>query len=470
MHYSEMVIEASGFKRASGADNRTLGRFTVRVISSPAGETQPEDAVPVEFDYGQLLTQLRRLDARQFDQAGLIELGRTLALLLLPPAEEGSPANLRGLFAASLRQVGQEGGLRLRLRLPLALSVVPWEFIYVDRAGGGGGMDGFLALDPKVAIVRHEALLAPTSLPQARGTIKVVVALASALDLPPLDLAREKQDIEEALRDQPGIQAVYVEDATLDKLLPVLPGAGIFHFAGHGVFTREMADLPGTYSGVGALALGDEFVTAEQLSINLRNNGVRLAVLAGCETGRRDGINVWSGIAPALVKSEIPAVVANQYSISDPCAIAFSRQFYRALVGGLPIERAVTAGRIAAYNADTGGRDWGVPVLYLRPADGQLFEGASDPAVREQARAAAEAQVHVRANEVAAGGKVLGAEVRAMLAGKLGINVEIKGTVYGKVVGLKLDRLSGGSLNVSTSADTVGPGGSLTGAKIDTLG
>ena len=87
------------------------------------------------------------------------------------------------------------------------------------------------------------------------------------------------------------------------------------------------------------------------------------------------------GRAP-LVKAGIPAVVANQFEIHDKSAIAFSQQFYRALVGGLPIERAVTAGRIAAYNANKEGRDWGVPVLYLRAGDGQLFAGADDPAER----------------------------------------------------------------------------------------
>ena len=141
--------------------------------------------------------------------------------------------------------------------------------------------------------------------------------------------------------------------------------------------------------------------------------------------------------------AKIPAVVANQYRIEDKCAIVFSRQFYRALVGGLSIERAVAAGRLAAYNADKEGRDWGVPVLYLRARRGELFEGTADAEVRQQARAAAEADVNVRVKEVAKGGEVLGGRVRHMLAGKLGINVEVSGTVYGKVVGLEIDTLGG---------------------------
>jgi len=219
-----------------------------------------------------------------------------------------------------------------------------------------------------------------------------------------------------------------------------------------------------------SLALDDREVHAEQLGINLQGNGVRLAVLGGCETGRRDGISVWSGIAPALVKAGIAAVVANQYSILDKCAIAFSRQFYQALVGGLDIERAVAAGRIAAYNANTDGRDWGVPVLYLRSKDGRLFEGAADKAVRHRARTAAEADVNIRVREVAASGKVLGAEVHEMLSGRLAVMVKVAGAVYGQVVGAEIGQMDSGEMRVDVEVDTAGKDGSVTGLKLDRLG
>lgn len=469
MHYEDMIIEASEAKHVRTSDKRRLGQFEVRVLSSPAGEMKPEEAVPVEYDDKELQVSLLQLEQRGLDRGRLIALGRTLALLLLPPKKEDAETGVRELLAASLTQVGPDSGLRLRLRLPPMLAALPWEYAYVDRAGGGDGMDGFLALDPRVAIVRHEPLPAPPPLPLVSGNIKVVAALASSPDLPPLDLEREKAGLEQAFGEQAGIEPLFLQDATLDEIQAAIPGAGAFHFAGHGVFTRQMGDLPGTYSGTGALALDDDYVEAEQLGINLRGNGVQLAVLGGCETGRRDGVSVWSGVAPALVKAEIPAVVANQYSILDKSAIALSRGFYQALVGGLSIERAVSAGRIAAYNADPGGRDWGVPVLYLRAADGRLFEGAPDEAVRQQARTAAEADVSVRVKEVAARGDVLGAEVGEMLAGKLAVTVEVAGTVYGTVVGATFERLGGGETKIETRADTVESGGSLTGAKIDKM-
>lgn len=468
MNYQDMTLEVSDAE-TTRAGGKRIGTFRVRVLASPAGEMPPGDAVAVEYDDKDLQATLGKLDYRELDTEGLAALGRTLAALLLPITANSGGPTVRELFARSLVKLGPDIGLRLRLRLPPDLAVLPWEYAYVERAGGSG-MDGFLALDPRIAIVRHELLGAPVTETALSGDIKVVTAIAEAEGLPELDLDDEMKLLNEALRGLDGIRVEPCRQATLPKLQPLLAGAGVFHFAGHGDFTRQMAAKPGTYTGVGFLAFGDERIDAEQIGLNLRGQGIRVAVLGGCNTGRRDGVSVWSGIAPALVKMEIPAVVANQYKIMDKCAIAFSHQFYQALAGGLPLERAVSAGRIAAYNADKTGRDWGVPVLYLRAADGHLFSGATDPTARERCRKAAEADVTVRAREVKAGGVIHGAEVRRIIEGKLSVAVTVAGTVSGKVVGLQSEHVQGGSANVNVDIGVVGPGGSVTGAKIDTLG
>lgn len=462
MKYNEMIIEASDFERTLSPEKIWRGRFKVRVFSSPEGDMSPDQAVLVQFDDGQLQASLQKLETRGLNRADLVSLGRTLALLLFPPGSEGAAASVRGLLADNLKMLKPDLGLRLRLRLPSMLAAVPWEYVYVDRAGGGDGMDGFLTLDPRVAIVRHEVLSGPLGLPLPSGDIKVVAAMASAGG-PPLDLAQERADLEEAFAGQTGINPVFLSDATLDEILAAIPETGIFHFAGHGVYDRKQSDLPGVYTGTGSLALVDQNVDAEQIGINLRGSGVRLAVLGGCETGRREGVYVWGGIAPALIKAEVPAVVANQYKITDTCATAFSRQFYRALVGGLPVERAVSAGRIGAYNADNANRDWGVAVLYLRAADGQLFEGAADRETRDKARSESEADFSVHAKNVMAGGEVIGAEVAAEIEGKIAARVVVSGKVYGTVIGVEADDLRGKTLKGEVEVQDVPNGGAVFG-------
>ena len=128
----------------------------------------------------------------------------------------------------------------------------------------------------------------------------------------------------------------------------------------------------------------------------------------------------------------------------------------------------MTAGRIAAYNQDRTGRDWGVPVLYLRAADGNLFEGAADTTAREHARASAEADVNVRIGNVQGGGVVTGAKLLEMLAGHLAVNVTVSGTVLGKVVGATVKQLKGGGVKVTADVDTVE--GEFIGLEVDGFG
>lgn len=440
MEYQDFVIEALDVQFEKKEKQR-LGRFKVRVLNSPTREMTPEQVITVEYDDKELQFLITELDRRLLEHEDFIKLGRKLALLLFPRGKDDAAPNVRDILAENLNQLGPDRGLRLRLRLPRALAALPWEYVYFDRAGGGDGMDGFLALDPRIAIVRHEteALLAAGA--PLTGDIKVVAALASAEGFAQLDLKRERIDLEKAFEGNPAFKPVLLPDATLAEILSNAVGAGVFHFAGHGAFEHEMGAVPGTYPGTGKIAFEDQLVPAEQLALNLRGQGIRLAVLGGCETGRRDGIYTWSGVAPALVKGEIPAVVAHQFSITDKCAIAFSKDFYLALAGGLSIEHAVSIGRIAAYNADKEGRDWGVPVLYLRGATGELFAGATDPAVREKARASAEVNVNIRAAEVAASGEVIGPKIGKMPAGKLNVEITVSGTVSGKVRAGEIDSL-----------------------------
>lgn len=468
MRYEDVVIEAAEAKLERMPDKKRIGSFTVRVLESPAGEMKPEEATSVSYDDKLLQASVNQLDKRALPADQLRQLGRDLAALLLPPTPEGAPTGVRDLFAASMLKLGPDTGVRLRLRLPAQIAALPWEYMYLERAGGGDGMDGFIALDPRVAIVRHETLAVAPVAPKASGTLKVVAALASAAGYAQLDLAREKADLEAALAGQPGVETQFIEEATLDEVQAAVADADVFHFAGHGKFEQAPGDLPGVYTGAGALALDDAEVGSEQLGINLRGAGVRLAVLGGCETGRRDGVNVWSGVAPALVKAEIPAVVANQFTVLDACAIAFSKHFYQSLVAGMSIEQGVAAGRIAAYNADKTGRDWGAPVLYLRAAEGQLFGGAAEDAVRAEAAKAPQAVFNVRTGDVAGSGQVLGAKVGEIKQGNLVVSVTT-GAVAGSVTGADVGTMSGGSVNADVQTGDVQEGGSVTGGVITSL-
>ena len=80
------------------------------------------------------------------------------------------------------------------------------------------------------------------------------------------------------------------------------------------------------------------------------------------------------------VRAQVPAVVAMQFTAPQEVTRAFAAEFYRTLAEGFPIDACVTEGRKAIIGA-TGLRrpDWGIPVIYTRAPDGNLFEFMTYP-------------------------------------------------------------------------------------------
>ncbi|MBU1751897.1 MAG: CHAT domain-containing protein, partial [Chloroflexi bacterium] len=107
----------------------------------------------------------------------------------------------------------------------------------------------------------------------------------------------------------------------------------------------------------------------------------RLVVLNACQTATADTIDVFRGVAQALVRAGLPAVIANQFNVYDDSALAFAREFYRALADDYPVDAAVTEGRkgvmasLAGLKKDWRGEvDWATPTLFLRAPDGVLWD------------------------------------------------------------------------------------------------
>lgn len=440
--YRDLVLLADQVRLRKGH----LASFVVRVWASPAGEGEAEVRVKVPAD---LAARVGWLDRRQIDTnlGAQIELGAILGLLLLPPG-------LRGLFDASLARLADDEGLRVRLRLDPRLADVPWEAAWVERHGGPPSAAGFLALDPRISIVRHEAVSTP--LPEVAGPVagrRVVVATASPEGYPPLpSLAAERAALKAALGGVAGLTADFVDHARPAALLDSLSaGADVFHFGGHG--TAEGGVVLTDASG------GPEVMPARRLAELVAAKGIRLAVLGACDTGRRDDHNVWGGVAAALVGQGVPAVVGMQFTIGDRRAAAFAGGLYRALVAGLTVDEAValgrTAVRVASTGADADDRDWCVPVLYLRDHGGRLFEPVSSAGAREEAEVGSSRLFRQSLGTVSAGGLVIGATV-----GTEAVDVVQEAR---RVAGLVVGALGEGGAGVDQSVEEVAEGGAVVG-------
>jgi hypothetical protein len=459
----------------------TPGACQVALLPTPeVGETIVPVTVPAEKGPSQ--DQLAYLADKSITLRNLVALGKGLANWLLP---EGT---IRDLFAEALRRAGNAGGVRMRLIIAdHEMKRWPWEYAYFDPLGGPDSMRGFLALEPRVSLVRHEPLPHPHPSPvreeEVPSDLRMLVVAASPKEQRELDLAKEVRFIKKALEefDLEGVRIradPILMDATPPEVAEALRGAGsahIFHFVGHGI-ARAKSDpfTRGVQREEGYLFLVEDKdantqaeVSADLLAKYLQQADVRLAVLGACYSGLRSERYPWDSVAGALVARDIPVVVSMQFEVIDAYAIAFSRAFYGALAAGLSLDEATALGRLAMFEepgadlAQGVNLEWGVPVLYSRLPDGVVF-----PRLVERETETAKQMrnlIQQTVDTITETGEVVG--IRAEVVDGAFQVSQRAGTVAGTLIGVDADRVSGG--RVEQDVDTVS--GTVIGARLDEL-
>jgi tetratricopeptide (TPR) repeat protein len=336
--------------------------YRCRAVSTLAGEAVAPFAAP--FADGEVAAFWDGLAGATTDQ--LERYGAALFAALF--AEEVATSFQRALALAQ----AQDAPLRVRLNLTdtPALARLPWEYLY-DRSRGR-----FLAQSIQTPVIRYLDLNEPIKPLAVRAPLRLLVVIAHPSDAPALDVVHEWANIEQTL--QPLVQRGQIEverlpQGTLAALQDRLrgPPVHVIHFIGHGAFDDVAQD--------GLLLFENEqgashFVGGKRLGALLRNHPpVRMVVLNSCAGARAAVTDAFAGVAQTLLRQGMPGVLAMQYEITDRAARQFSQEFYAALADGLTIDSALTEARVALFTRDHE-TEWGVPVLYLRAADGYIFD------------------------------------------------------------------------------------------------
>lgn len=317
--------------------------------------------IPGDAEFLGLLTRLSELT---LDGAGVTLLGQRLFAALFH-------GELRDAYLSSKVALGPEQGMRLRLDIDpreAEVAALPWELLQDPD-----DIAPLVLLDRP--IVRY--LPQPAPVPKLVAPLPLKVLLSAAQTSPPIGVERELQAVQDALRGVAGIAVTVEPHLTAQKLRGFLrDGFHVWHFVGHGGFAKDGATGVLLFEDAAGDAVS---VSAPELNVMLNRSGVRVVVLDACGTGRL-ATDPFRAVAPALIRAEVPAVVAMQLDVSAEAARAFAGEFYRVIGEGLPIDACVTEGRKAVMSAAGLGRpDWGIPVIYTRAPDGVLFTKTAAP-------------------------------------------------------------------------------------------
>lgn len=280
---------------------------------------------------------------------------------------------VRDVYTAARNKAdAAEHGLRVTLSLGAVpdLASIPWEFLYDHPR--------FLALHNS-PVVRFVDLKDPWPPPQVKPPLRILGMVSRPKDgvLAALDAQGEQAALEQRLGpliDSGRVTLRWLERATLRALQEEINDGDdfhIFHYIGHGEYDDEsnhssllLEHNDGRVRHVGGLELGQ---------VLCRHRGsLRLAVLNACDAAQTAPQDPMAGVATSLMEHGVPAVVAMQFAITDDGALTFADEFYRALAVGYDVDAAVTQAR-CTLAVDTG-VEWGTPVLFMRQADGRLFD------------------------------------------------------------------------------------------------
>ena len=366
--------------------------FRVHALNTPYGLTAAPFALP--FRRGDLEALIEEiglgvLQSRSGDSASArdfrIRSPRSVSRSLV---ETGGQL-FRALFHEAIREVyllcrgrsesTPDRGLRIRLVLPIdtpdsaLLQAIPWELLYCEQT------DDYLARSELTPVVRQ--LVIPWAASSFAGSpperLRILIAVASPHGAGPLDDVDERGRILKAWCEQERVEVELLLKATLSGLREQLRSKHyhVLHFIGHGSFDAE--------AGAGTLLFETSTRKPHRVSGNLLaealkgSRELRLVFLNACETGLlawRPGQDPLLGTAAALVRRGVPAVVANQFPISDSAARMFSEAVYRSLARGSSLEAAVGDGRFAIHQEDTRSWEWITPTLFTALSGADVFK------------------------------------------------------------------------------------------------
>lgn len=341
---------------------------------------------------------------------GVAQTVRAVASINPPASESKVPPNVRewgeklyeALFKGEIKSIldktvgaadeRQDTGVRVRMAMNLAgqgmaeVASLPWELMRAPKDAAP------MVMSNRRLLVRSLDVPQPTEPQPYQPPLRILAVVSNPSGTAPLNLDEERARITRNWALLPGVKVDFARPVRAD-LLRQLAAADyhVIHYMGHG-------DYRGGVGGSLLLEREDgsaDPISGEELGVYLADElpTLRLVFLNACKTATsiaHSGVDPFAGVATALIRAGVPAVVAMQFPISDQAAISFADTFYQRIAQSFPVDAAVAEARKALYSEERS--EWATPVLFLRAKDGVLFKSSTATEVSASAAPASESR------------------------------------------------------------------------------
>lgn len=421
--------------------NRENGTYELQVRDSWSEHVVKNNFIP-PYSTQQLDALLRKINILESDDEELHEIGYRLFLALCGSEmsrathDEHSASSIQAILRASIqRTLRRHGTIALTLSFAPGCEELlryPWELLHNG--------EHFLLASGVFTLTRtllNPVMSAGCELPVS-PPLRLLYIGASPTDLPPLETERSFEALERGLAPLIEDDQVLVDrltPPTFDELVRYLNSVGgvgtslanemsipcyVVHFDGHGAYGRlcpagdcdKLNDASAGRCAACGTTLGrvtaqtylcfcddqgrNRYIDTESLRELFFSSDVQLAVFSACETAmltaedrrhRHRRAAVDTTLATALIRAQVPAVVAMPFSLQDDLSPTFMYHFYEALADGRTLEDALARARQALLPTKHSG--WFIPVLYRSMTEGQegpvpLLAGRDKAQEREQ--------------------------------------------------------------------------------------
>ncbi|HET6372823.1 MAG TPA: CHAT domain-containing protein [Candidatus Polarisedimenticolia bacterium] len=256
------------------------------------------------------------------------------------------------------------------------LQALPWEYLQEpDAPAGPNNARGVVRIVPTIGM--------PTPRPRhLKARVRLLFAYADPIDQGPVAWEDIQATITRDFSSRLGkaLEIDVIEGTSTEALTKALSAKpyDILHFNGHGAVVRDAENRE-----AGHLILVDprtgkrDPLSAERLALLVTGSNLQLVILSACSSSSGDFSREYAVVAQALVDRGVPAVVANQFPVTNSVAATFASGLYTKLLQTGDIDEAVANGRLMLAMQPPMGQgaqlEWGIPTLYRHVGAAQIF-------------------------------------------------------------------------------------------------